>query len=73
MNEIYLVINEENLYERWILDICTDFEYAQDLCNQYIENFVENGQYTREDAANIIIVEPVTLTEKKRIWSYDGQ
>lgn len=67
---IYLVLNVENPQERWVLDICTTREKAEQLKDKYCNNFRENQHYYE---CNIIEVEEVPITDSEVIWSYEGK
>jgi len=67
---IYLVLNVENPQERWVLDICTSLEKAEELKEQYCNNFKkENVGYYNCD---VIKIEVVPITDSDVIWSYEG-
>lgn len=69
-NKIYLVLNVADPHERWVLDICTTREKAEQLKEQYCNNFRENQYYYE---CNIIEVEEVSITDSEVIWSYEGE
>jgi hypothetical protein len=68
---LYLVLNVEDPREKWVLDICTDLEKAEQLKDQYCNNFKKNSSYYYD--CNIIEIEPVEITDEKVIWSYDKE
>jgi hypothetical protein len=65
---LYLVLNVEDPYQKWVLDICTTREKAEHLKEQYCNNFRENQHYYECD---IIDIEEVPITNEEIIWSYD--
>ena len=69
-NKIYLVLNVENPSERCVLDICTTREKAEQLKEQYCENFRKNQYYYN---CEIIEVEEIPITNDEIIWSYEGR
>lgn len=64
---IYLVENIKD--DVTVLDICTSYNTAKELKDQYIDNFRDWDI----DAADYIIIEEVVLNmDNPVIWSYDS-
>lgn len=67
MNKLYLVLNCEE--EKFVIDICTNYNTANMLAQQYMKNFIENKH--TDNASEIIQIEEVDINGSDIIWTYD--
>lgn len=72
MDKIYLVLNNENVDEPFVINICSTEEKANALSEQYRKNFIKTCLLTEEDAYSRITIKCVELTDAPVLWDCYG-